>query len=78
MKIIQILSLVGITVALTATASAFPYLASSRNAATWPTGTTSTIGVYVHGHGVGQQKNAVPEKETGPVAGHVNHSPHWR
>jgi len=72
MKIIPKLSWAGLAVALTASASAFPYSVSPHTGSPTP-----TIALSVHHQGVGQQKNNASVKETG-LLNRTRQTPHWR
>jgi len=79
MKIIKILSLAGLAAALTASASAFPFLVSTRNTALVPyenSQNSPTIAVSVHGQGAG--KGASSKETTQPVAPTHVSSHRWR
>jgi len=82
MKIIQILSLAGLAVALTASASAFPFLVSSRNTTLAPVGTSPnspTIAVSAHSQGVGQKSSKDITEPVAPTVTTPRYSAHrWR
>ena len=82
MNIIQKVSIAaGLAVALTASASAFPFLVSARNTALVPPANNSpTIAVYTHGQGVGKatsSKEVAPPVATQPTAPRYS-SHRWR
>ena len=68
-KHITKLGVVALVAALTASASAFPYSVSQRFSAPSQAANSPTIGVSVHGRGVGQNMKGASRKEiVEPVA----------
>jgi len=76
MKMLRKFGLAALAVALSASASAFPYSVSQRNPPL-PPGNGPTIAVFVRGQGVGQFKQSASGKEIVQPIRQAS-SPHWR